>query len=524
MLKHPKKLLIGVCIIFIILYSLLITNNIENHWDFIATDELMYLAFGKKLFQEIRFDWGFGYNVWYKFLSLFNNNTVELYYLNYKILMVIVPLLLFILLVILNVQIELSFIVSLLFAISKLHITTWPFVSDFCISIFLLFFILQNYIKENSLKSILLLCMMWLLYLTRPEYIIGVILTSIWCIYLNRQNKLRWIFPLFSVLIIYYVQANTTKLAGYNRDFLAFATHYAITYNIWYKPKDFTLPKYIMMGHKLFGHSYTLLGTFLYNPLLVLQHIITCFGMYLISMFKAFEDILLPGVWFKFLGKFRHVLFVLSWIPLFIFYKKQIKPQSLKIDKFIFIAIILYYIPAMVPNFVIGFNAHYIQLHFILFIILIAIFFLSRIHINFPKWTFPIVVILFLVFKPALTKYPYQQNEMEESKNMPTKKVITYLNTINDGKKHIIISAQSNLCYAVDRQNFKGIDLISINKPFIQFINEKKVDYIYIDRAILKNEVLQADKEFVALLNNPTLYGYKKIQIKGSVNYLLVKQ
>lgn len=525
MIKQYRKLFIGICIIFIIAFTLLITNNIENHWDIIAADELMYLAFGKNLFHEIRFDWGFMYNVWYKLVAIFNNNSVDLYYLNYKILMVLVPVLLFILLITLNVQLEISFILTILFTISKLHITTWPFVSDFCIVVFLAFFIVQKYIKGNDLKSILFLLVTWLIYLTRPEYIIAVILASIWTIYLNRKNKIRWIFPLFSAVIIYFVQANTSKLAGYDRDFLAFAAHYAITYNLWYKPTDFTAGKYFAMAPKLFGTSYTLIGTFLYNPLLVLQHIITCIGMYFLSMFKAFEDLLLPGVWFKFLGKFRHVLFLIIMLITAYQYKKHIFRKPKNVDSFILISLALLFIPAMVPNFIIGFYPHYIQLHFILFLILIAIYFLSRIQLNIPKWILPILLVVSFIIKPTLNNYGFQQNEMEESNNMPTKKVIQYLINTFDGKKHILIASQSNLFYAIDGgHKFTGIDLISINKPFLQFIKEKNVDYVYIDTTMFKNEALMNDKEFLALLKDYELYGFKKVQIKNSKNYLLEKK
>ena len=151
---------------------LIITNNINEYYDIIAADEISYLHYGKLVLKEIHTEWGFCYSLWYKLLSFFSYSTIDLYYLNYRVLMVLIPILLFILLVRYQVELPIAFALSFLFGISKLHITTWPFVSDFCILVFLIYLCIITYIKENTTKSKILLFISAILYLTRPEFII----------------------------------------------------------------------------------------------------------------------------------------------------------------------------------------------------------------------------------------------------------------------------------------------------------------------------------------------------------------
>lgn len=160
-------------VFILIFFGVCFINSINQYWDIIAADEIMYLKYGKDLFGKINFDWGFLYNVWYKFLSLFQQNTVDLYYLNYRILIVTIPVLLFICLTVYNIQPFIAFIVSVFFLISKLHVTTWPFVSDFCLLLILLYFILITFMSDKGWKFIFLSFICLLIFLTRPEFIVS---------------------------------------------------------------------------------------------------------------------------------------------------------------------------------------------------------------------------------------------------------------------------------------------------------------------------------------------------------------
>ena len=64
--------------------------------DILFGDEAEYMRNGLDLFKIIRNDWGPAYNIWYKFLSFFKSDTIQLYYLNYALGSVLIGLLFFV--------------------------------------------------------------------------------------------------------------------------------------------------------------------------------------------------------------------------------------------------------------------------------------------------------------------------------------------------------------------------------------------------------------------------------------------
>ncbi|TXH60516.1 MAG: hypothetical protein E6Q89_00710 [Bacteroidia bacterium] len=178
----------------------------------------------------------------------------------------------------------------------------------------------------------------------------------------------------------------------------------------------------------------------------------------------------------------------------------------------------------MIPNFLIGYNPHYLQLHFILFILLFSKLLFSKFIISCKKWILVLLCIVTVVFVPKINKYPFQQVDYTESKNLPVQKLATILNELNDNKKHCLLAYQTNIHFIVEGNNFTGIDVFSITKPFIQFIIENKVDFIYIN-AQFKNDVkLNKDKEWKQFISNPENYNFVKKEIQNSKNYLLIKK
>ncbi|HQD12021.1 MAG TPA: hypothetical protein PLW43_03660 [Chitinophagales bacterium] len=98
-----------------------------------------------------------------------------------------------------------------------------------------------------------------------------------------------------------------------------------------------------------------------------------------------------------------------------------------------------------------------------------------------------------------------------------------FVNSTNDKEPHFMIAYQTNLHFLFDGNNFGGSDVFAINKPFLQFLNATKTDYIYVNQQLLNDEKLQKDKEWLAFIENPQKYGFNRIKFNGTKNYLLVK-
>lgn len=511
------------CIATLVFISYCLTNNIQQHWDIIAADEISYLKFGKNILLEPRFDWGFLYNLWYKFLSLFQSNTVELYYLNYKVLISSIPILLFLCLLVYNINSIVAFIIAYLFLISKLHITTWPFVSDFCIILMLCFFIIISYIKDIAWKSVVLTFFTFLLYLTRPEYIIAFFIALCFSVYQNRNNKKRWIVLFAMIVFLIAIGGNTNKLAGIDRSFLAYAQHYIITYKIWNKDSTLDLYQYIALAPKIFGKSYTFLGSIIFNPVEAIRHVFTCIGFYLLTLVKSTEDFLLPSVWLQPIGKIKHLIFFCLLFCALLFYKKYKSGNFIKENKFLLFSMFIFFMAAAISNFIIGYNPHYFQLHFILYVLLFSKLLFSNFVIPSTNWTLVFVCLIFIALAPKIHKYPFQQVDYTEKNNSPIQKLAVILNEMNNKEKHCLLAYQTNIHFIVEGNNFSGVDVFSIDKPFIQFIIKKKVDYIYVNDQFKNDVRLIKDEEWKLFIANPEKYNFAKKEIINSKNYLLYK-
>ena len=59
-------------------------------------DEAAYIRFGLDLFEKMNRNWGPLYAVWYKGLSVFTTNTIQLYYLNFGVTAILIAVLLYV--------------------------------------------------------------------------------------------------------------------------------------------------------------------------------------------------------------------------------------------------------------------------------------------------------------------------------------------------------------------------------------------------------------------------------------------
>ena len=140
-MNKTNKISVLFCIIILIICGIKWSVGLENHLDILLGDEAEYLRNGLDLFDRIAKNWGPTYNLWYKFLSIFNSHPIELYYINHKIGAIAVGVLLFLFLIRYNVLITIAFFIAFCYLFSDVNINAWPRVSNFVLIILLIYFI-----------------------------------------------------------------------------------------------------------------------------------------------------------------------------------------------------------------------------------------------------------------------------------------------------------------------------------------------------------------------------------------------
>ena len=206
-----------------------ITFRIENVLDILFNDESIYLEKGINLGLKRETD-GILYYCWYKLLSFFTSNNIDLYYLNCSLLMVIPSLLLFLLLRSMKIKPLIAFLCSLTLMISYINVYLYPFITKFSLSILLAGFIILYKTKSIGYKLVISVFISFVLCYIRPEYILSFYLFGltliIFIIYNIKKFDLKKLFILSLPVIILSLIIFRFNPSNGPRSFIAFAQHY----------------------------------------------------------------------------------------------------------------------------------------------------------------------------------------------------------------------------------------------------------------------------------------------------------
>ena len=206
-----KKLEFLFSIILLILTGFFYTANFSSIFDITFADETYYLRNGLNIEKN-----GLPgssqaplYSLWYYFLSTFESNPINLYYLNYKLMVFLPSFCLYLFLRLAKVNNYISIIFSTLILIVTYRI--WPFVSLFAL-IFIILGISFSFVLKN--KAILFCVFSTFLLITsyiRPEFFISFMiafLISLFLVFFKDKSKHRiklfFSFFYFAQLLVFY--------------------------------------------------------------------------------------------------------------------------------------------------------------------------------------------------------------------------------------------------------------------------------------------------------------------------------
>ncbi|MDB5226313.1 MAG: hypothetical protein JWN78_506, partial [Bacteroidota bacterium] len=170
----PPKLnaQVGFYLLIIIAAVLKQLYGVQHHLDIPFFDETEYLQKGFNLGAHAYNDWGPSYNLWYFILSKAYPDSVQLFYFNYEVLMVLIPALLFLFLIVYGIEKNISLLLTLSFLMQPLLISNFTFVSHFCLLIILLSFIAMVFAERNESKVLLAMIASYICMYARQEFLL----------------------------------------------------------------------------------------------------------------------------------------------------------------------------------------------------------------------------------------------------------------------------------------------------------------------------------------------------------------
>lgn len=527
--------ILGVIILFIA--GIKWAWHLPGTMDITFGDEAQYLRYGTDLFHTIKKDWGPSYNIWYKCLSLFQSNPVKLFYLNYQVTGILIALVLYIFLIRYSIPSVISLWLSFCFLFSTTVIDTWPRVSHFAVIVLLLFLIAVKNSSSKAQKLLLVTLAFYMAAYARPELFSSFILISMVTAYFlvkERSQFKSWLPVLIVVALIilinffiYQLPANSYK--GIDRTYIAFSQHYAINYVIEHKAAFNPISEWIDFAHKTFGDC-TNFGCILKtHPEAVLHNSILNLQKYLLTLLQFIINILFPTVIIgKKIIQFAVLVSLLAVVLLVSFHptSRQRFLEQARQHKLLLLILFLFGLPSMGASILIFPRQHYLLMHslliiFILALLLNSISLIRRIH----PLTAILLCSLLLMKSPDAKKYSYYQTD-SDSKNQCNRKLVEYIALHNDRKPHTVFSNHLSLSMLLP-ENFNDFNTEYEYKPGMQFdgiVKEKKVDYIVIRPILLQEKLLNGDSTWLNFIKNPDAQGFSKtIYCDSCESYLLIK-
>lgn len=532
-----KKISIFIGIVLLLIAGIKWAWHLPNVMDITFGDEAQYLRYGLDLFEKIQKDWGPSYNIWYKFLSLIQSNPIRLFYFNYQVTAILIAILLFIFLIRYEISFTISLWMSFCFLFTTTVIDTWPRVSHFAVIVLLFFLIAVKKIQSDAKKLLLITLAFFIAAYARPELFSSFLLMSLVTVFFlvkERTTYKNWmpiVFLVASIILliffIYQLPANSYK--GIDRTYIAFSQHYAINYVIENKANFNPISEWIDFAKSTFGDC-TNFGCILQShPELVLHHALLNVKLYALTLMQFITGVLFPTA---IIGKrvihllvFVGFLFLLGFV-LFDSSCRRKLIQQLKSNSLLLLTLFLFGLPSIGTSIIIFPRQHYLLMHSILLMYLIALVLNSVLKTSNINPVFALILVaVFIVKSPKAQKYNYYQLD-RESKNQCNKKLTEYLTHHNDKKPHTVFSNHLSLSMMLP-SNFSDFNTEYEYKPGIQFstiLKKKKIDYIVIRDILMQEKLINRDSTWINFMKSPESYGFKKqIYCDSCASYLLIK-
>jgi len=525
-------------ILILLLAGMRIIRNFNEVVDISFDDEVKYMRYGLDLFHQIKNDWGPTYNIWYKFLSFFEQRPIELYLLNYKLVIILLAISIFSFLYSYGISFAVSFWISFCLLISNTNVLTYPRISHVVVCFFLGIMVLNKLFIRSGAKRYILICFaLFIGAFARPELMLAFLIFVAYTGYqLWKQYKIsEWLLfslPFLGIMLfiflLFKLPANTYM--GRDRLYGVFCQHYTVKY-IYTNKADYSIfIDWIAFSKQQFPGCNTFTDIVLHYPMVVLKGMIANVKIFMLVIFTAISDILFPKLlYYKKSLEIASFLLVFPILALGLFSKNRRSAiwQQLKEKKELFFTLLVFALPGFASSMVFFPRPHYLLFLLIPVILLLAIFLDNIMPSKKIKlWVMMVLALLFVQRTPGIEKFSTPHIISGVCPNQSYKTFIRELNKRTD-QPHVIFSNIHNLSMMTDKNftDFGAEEDYTSDKPFSQHIQEQKIDHILVTEFLLQDRRLKKDSSWLQLMANPEAFGFrKKMLFKDCPTYLLYKE
>jgi hypothetical protein len=514
------------------------TRDLFQSLDVLFWDEANYMQSGLRITEKFNHSWGPAYAVWYKLISLFESDTIKLYFLNFRLLTILPAIALFVLLAISNIRLWVSFSLGLFFVFANINLPVWPKVSHYCIFIFLTGMIIAKYIPSKLIKIAFISLFALNISYARPEFFLTyVAILGLWVIALFYKDFRNTKAIIISVLIIGFGLLIQVKMGNplFNfqgdRSALAFAQHFMFNYFEWNHIDQDWWITWMSYYHDLFGNVTSIKDAYHTNPKLFHLHFLTNFQNYFVQASQLYSDAMLPEKIIRIPQIVRIVILALGGIVMIVIstnskYLNTIvngfKKNTLSILFMLFLVA-----PTVISCFVIYPRTHYMIFQYFLLIFLISILFFSipTANKNYDRFTLLYSVLLIgliFILMPSTKDYHHFDLWRKET-SQANLKSIEKINSYNfKGPIHLLENEGGMNIFL--GKNYSWVRGFMKDTTWTAYLEKEQVDIIYVTPSLVKYPTLKQDSTWYDFESHPEKYGYVKVHPGNFTPYLLIRQ
>ncbi len=526
----------GAFIIFVLGWHF--TRDIFQSVDVLFWDEANYMQSGKLITEKLNRSWGPAYAIWYKIVSLFENDSLKLYYLNFRLMTILPAITLFIFLAVSNIRVWMSLAIGLLFLFADINLPVWPKVSHYCIFIFLTGLILMKYIPSRLVQIAFISLFALNISYARPEfYLTYVAILGLWIVALFFKEFRSRKIILLSLALIFFgfavqvVMGNPLFNFKGDRSALAFAQHFMFNYFQWnHIEHDFWIT-WMPYYEELFKNAPSIKEAYLSNKRMFHLHFLTNFQNYFTNAFTLYSDAMLPEKLINIPIKGRLAILLFGGIIMFAVASQNKYLETIlngfKRNIFALVLLLLMIGPTLISCFIIYPRTHYMIFHYILVVFIVSIFIFSKPKDARPFNAFTIlfsVIIVIAIFMdiPSTKAYKHfdlwrKETSQANLKTIEKIKAYNFHDTIhlleNEGGMNIFLG-----------NNFQWVRGFMKDTTWTAYLEKEHVDIIYVTPSLVNYPTLQKDSTWNQFEAHPEEYGYQKVLTGDHIPYLYIQK
>lgn len=527
--------------------SILVTAGIklvfmlESSLDIGLSDETYYLTAGVNLFKSGLPHASHSplYAIWYYLLSQLESDRIQLYYLNYKLITVFVPLFIYLLLRRYDVSVRIALFIASFFLICRANLPVWPKVSHFAIIVSLLFFIAASYVRSShAMFSLAAIGALTISYI-RPEFFLTyVFLLVLYFWRVLRERKRSSIFHKVPTMLG-IILASTGMLAIFGipmvgkRSFVAFGQHFSVNWVKWTGSDLHPWLDWKDIISQNFPHAQSIFEACVINPLLLIKHILYNAALLCVKILKLLstqgesnltltDNQIFPMSRLTIANgqslTITEFPFLFGIILLYLFYTcyqwRPLFKHTFERRKNLLVIYSAYLLPSLVSAILIFPRDHYLFLPIILGFITLVLF-VSAEREKKSVISYKELLILgtcIVLFTPWIAKNSFV------GEHAPT---IRFIQSLNIQQPVNMLEAEGG--YAVYLgDNFHEIRHTIKTTNFFRFLDDEKINMIVVTNILKGGSRYKNDQEWHSFLDNYRTLGYTNFNIPGTQRSILL--